>query len=378
MGLTPNYSIPYPDGGDLWDLTADLQSLADGADTAIDGVETSLTNLANVGINRSPNYIINGAFDINQRGLTSGGISTSGSYGFDRWKISNIGGTVNYSAQTFAAGNNPQAGIEATNYARIAVSGQTDAGHHAILRQPIENVRLLAGKTVTVSFWAKAASGTPYIAVTGEQYFAPGSVRTGFNSGKVQISTSWTRYSVPITIPSTAGQTIGADNLTYTHIELWVSAGSSFNSFTDSLGIQSNTFDIWGVQLEAGPIATPFRRNANSIQGELAACQRYYQRVSFTNEAPFLSGQVYNVNLAGVTWVYPVTMRVAPSTFEVSGTIRAGTPSGGVVVATASFASSTTHSAFIYLGATGGYGSGGQATQLMPTVGSYIAAIAEL
>lgn len=46
MGTTPNYNIQYPDSGDQWDLINDLQALADTTDTAIDGVETSLTTFA--------------------------------------------------------------------------------------------------------------------------------------------------------------------------------------------------------------------------------------------------------------------------------------------------------------------------------------------
>lgn len=46
----------------------------------------------------SPNYIINGAFDINQRAFTS--TTTNNTYGFDRWKFGGDGtGTVTHSAQ---------------------------------------------------------------------------------------------------------------------------------------------------------------------------------------------------------------------------------------------------------------------------------------
>jgi hypothetical protein len=132
------------------------------------------------------------------------------------------------------------------------------------------------------------------------------------------------------------------------------------------------------VQVEAGAAPTEFRRNAPSIQAELAACQRYYQRMNFTVQAPVFTGQTYNVNLAGVTWTYPVTLRATPSFYEVSGTLLAGTPSGGTVTATVSFVNSTVHTSFIYLTATGGYAGGGNATQLIPTIGSYIAVTAEL
>jgi hypothetical protein len=87
------------------------------------------------------------------------------------------------------------------------------------------------------------------------------------------------------------------------------------------LGIQSNTFDFWGVQVEAGSVATAFQTATGTIQGELAACQRYYYRVTFPSATQRLGvGSNINTVIAYLTVPYPVTMRTAPSALEQSGT----------------------------------------------------------
>ena len=268
----------------------------------------------------SGNTIINGAFEINQRSFSS--TTSSNTYGFDRWKLDTSGGTT-YSAQTFTTGAAPVSGYEAKNYARLVTTGQSGASVFSIFRQFVEDVRTYAGQTVTISFWAKAASGTPKLAVEFTQSFGSGgspSSAVDSYAGNVTLSTSWQRYSVTYTLPSIAGKTIGtADATSYLLTSLWVSAGTDFNARTGSIGIQSNTFDIWGVQLEAGAVATPFRRNANSLQGELAACQRYYYRMGGSSAFEKFGEATGNSStLALCTSYLPVTMRVAPTSIEFS------------------------------------------------------------
>jgi hypothetical protein len=220
------------------------------------------------------NKIINGDFSVNQRNFTS--TTTSGTYGFDRWAIAD-NTTVTYSAQTFTAGAAPVAGYEGTNFARMAVTTDSTAGEFTIFQQKIEDVRTYAGQTVTFSFWAKASSGTPKVGVELWQTFGSGgSVSTGAAGQSVTISTSWTRYSVTIANPSVSGKTIGAGS--FTEANLWCTAGSTFNTRSGSVGNQTATIDFWGVQLEAGSTATSFQTATGTIQGELAACQRYYYR----------------------------------------------------------------------------------------------------
>jgi hypothetical protein len=249
------------------------------------------------------NAIINGAFDFNQRSFTS---LTASGYGHDRWRFTKGGdGTGTYTPQTFTPGSAPFAGNEAVGFARIVTTGQTNSSVTSLLAHRIEDVRTFAGQTVTISLYAKSGSGTPQISLQFIQNFGSGgSADVNTFVVKHTVSTSWERYTASVTVPSISGKTLGGSS--YLNLLIWVSAGSTFNSSTDSLGIQSNTFDIWGVQLEAGAVATPFRRNAPSIQAELAACQRYYLAVP--DESIVLSSGV-----TYTSWLFPTTMRVGPT-----------------------------------------------------------------
>jgi hypothetical protein len=301
------------------------------------------------------NKIINGDFNINQRAFSS--TTTIATYGFDRWRFFGLDGTSTYSAETFTLGTAPVTGYEGKNYARLVTTGQTLTTAETSLRQYIESVRTFANQNVTVSFWAQAASGTPKIAIELDQQFGTGgspSSRVTTYAGQVTLSTSWVRYSVSITVPSISGKTLGTNNNDFLGVHLWVSAGSNFNSRTGSLGIQSNTFNIWGVQVEAGSVATAFQTATGTLQGELAACQRYYYRANSTGYAYFCNSANFNTVSALGTVNFPVVMRTAPSFAASAGntfmiyelsTVYAGTSiasdgttqqTGGISVAVAS------------------------------------------
>jgi len=237
---------------------------------------TQYANLTTTPVSGFRNAIINGDFRINQRGFTSN--TTNATYTFDRWAQYNSGGTVTTSAQTFTVGSPAVSGFESANYIRQVVSGQSTSGHYGSLLQPIEDVRTYAGATVTISFYARAGSGTPKIAVELQQKFGSGGSPSSdvfTYTNQVTLSTSWARYSITTAVPSISGKTIGTTaNTSSLGINLWTSAGSDSNTRSGSLGVQNNTFDIWGVQVEPGTIATPFEQRP--IGAEIALCQRYF------------------------------------------------------------------------------------------------------
>jgi hypothetical protein len=262
------------------------------------------------------NKIINGDFFVNQRAFSS--ITTSGTYGFDRWFIGFSGGTVTYSAQTFTPGTAPVVGYEGTNFARVVTASQSAAGNFTYLQQRIEDVRTFAGQTVTVSFWAKAATGTPSVGIVFEQQFGTGGSGTVVTSGgTTAITTSWTRYSKTISVPSIAGKTIGTGTVAL-NLGLMTSVGTTISAAGyPAVGLQNETIDFWGIQVEAGSVATPFTTAGGSIGGELALCQRYYLR--YTQSIAY---ERFGNGMAGatnaVTFQIPlkVTMRVAPTSID--------------------------------------------------------------
>jgi len=263
------------------------------------------------------NKIINGDFYINQRNFTSN--TTTGSYNFDRWLQLNSGGTFTLTPQTFTAGAAPVAGYEGKNYLQAVVASQSGTGDYAVVMQRIENARTFAGQTFAFSFWAKATSGTPKVALEVSQSFGIGGSSPTYTAmGAVTISTSWARYTITGTVPSLTGQTVGTAN-DCLEIFLWCSGGSTFASRSSSIGLQNNTFQFWGVQMENGSTATAFQTATGTIQGELAACQRYYVRFASSDAyANYAVGTASQTNTTDFVVSLPVTMRINPSALDYS------------------------------------------------------------
>ena len=266
------------------------------------------------------NKVINGDFYWNQRAFTS--VTTSQTYTFDRFVTNVSGGTVTYTPQTFTLGSAPVAGYEAVNFWRCAVTGQSTSTDLALFMHRIESARTFANQTVTFTFWAKALSGTPKISAEITQLFGTGgtpSAQVNTYFGQATLSTSWTRYSFTGTVPSVSGLTFGTNGDDYLSPRIWMSAGSSFNSRTGSLGIQSGTFDTWGWQLEAGSVATPFTTASNTTQGELALCQRYYFREGGDSAYQLLGwGTGQGTTTATIQVPAPVQMRAIPTVLDFS------------------------------------------------------------
>ena len=296
-----------------------VSNLAVGADgTTLVANSSSSTGVAWAGpsVAAGKNAIINGDFSINQRNFTS--TTTAAAYGFDRWNLQTDASAVTYSTQAFTAGAAPVSGYESKNFARLVTTSQTGVAY-GMLQQKIEDVRTFANQTVTVSFWAKATSGTPKIGVAIDQNFGSGG-STAVTTASITIptiTTSWVRYSFNVSLPTISGKTIGTSS--YLGVNIVCSMTTSYNPPYPAVGLQNNTFDIWGVQVEAGSVATAFQTATGTLQGELAACQRYYFRNTFATTGDYgWIGAATAGNTVNIPCPLPVTMRTTPSSVDYS------------------------------------------------------------
>ena len=276
------------------------------------------------------NKIINGDFGVWQRGTSF----TTSVYCSDRW-VANFGSVTSpsYSRSTFTAGTAPVTGYEGTYY--ISMSGTlSDAvnGYYQ-LDQRIEDVRTFAGQTVTLSFWAKG-SATGTISANISQYFGiGGSSNVTVNATNINITTSWVRYSTTLSFPSISGKTIGTGS--YARMTISKLQGTATgNQAIWGAATFTGTLDVWGVQLEAGSTATAFQTATGTIQGELAACQRYYFRqvANAAGNAYFGNGHARNTTTDDVGLLQaPVEMRVVPTSVDYS-TLKLSDGATGIAI----------------------------------------------
>jgi hypothetical protein len=232
------------------------------------------------------NLIINGNFDFWQRGVSFSGQE----YTADRW-LSFANDSV--TRQSFSLISE----IPGAQFYLRKTPVQSGGAYHA-LQQTIENGgNDLSGKTVTLSFWARRNTASDY----AMEVFSNLNNDQQTATSTITLTGTWTKYITTWTIPVTNG----------TNAHRYI----RFNPQADARG-----FDLAQVKLELGSNATPFSRAGGTIQGELAACQRYYYRTTSTGGFAGIGGNgfTYSATQANVQLQLPVPMRTYPSSCDVS------------------------------------------------------------
>jgi len=212
------------------------------------------------------NLLINGGFDIWQRGTSHSNIT--GGYTADRWNFSAASaGSVSYANDSVYG-----------NIARLTL-GSTDTN----FVQPIENLNgFINNKTLTLSFWVKSSTITSArcVAYNG----------SGFTHDvPYTVTSSWSKVSLTF---QTGGSYV---------------AGNPYRVYLLRRPNATGVIEFAQVQLEVGDTATPFEHR--SYGEELVLCQRYYrgnsQRIHCQNGA--------NGSWNNADYSFSPQMRASPS-----------------------------------------------------------------
>ncbi len=243
-------------------------------------------------------YIINGNFDIWQRGTSFSGDT----YIADRWNL--LAGSAEQSSDT-------------PNYNSLYSLGVTRDGN-TIIRQRIEscNSKYLVGKNITVSLYAKSTTDSGESIRVELQY-------TNTKDNFAAIGTQELRT-----------QTMGA-------INTWGFYTFTFNNLDDIFvnGLQLAIFQSSGaataritlysqVQLEVGSVATDFEQRP--IGMELALCQRYYQKLSLAGGCGFALAT--STTAVRATFMFLNSMRTSPTVSVDSNVNLVGVVGTGISV----------------------------------------------
>ena len=274
------------------------------------------------------NRIINGDMRIDQRNNGASGTANS-VYTIDRWYYSATQ-TAKITWQRITA-SSAAIGASGFGYNLLATSSSAytvAAGDTFNFRQPIEADLIVDfawgtanAQPVTLSFLAQSSlTGAFGGALANNSSSATRSYPFTFS---IPVASTWTK--IAITIP---GDTAGTWNLQGNGVgaslffdlgtgatyrgpaNAWASANYVGASGSVSLvATNGATFQVTGVKLEIGSVATPFNRQ--SLAKSMADCQRYFQTIT-------VQLNMYGQTGWGISLPLPVQMRAAPTITPIS------------------------------------------------------------
>jgi hypothetical protein len=302
-----------------------LSASSDAITLANDG--TCTANITNNLSNR--NLIINGAMQVAQRGTSS---TTSGMHSVDRWSCNWSGGGVTQAQVSESSGTVFENGFH--NYFRLTnTSNTTTDTDYRFIYQTIEAQNVVnsgwnfksTSSYITFSFWVRSSlAGTYYTFLdsrdgTGRRY----------SFSYTLSADTWTK--VTKTIPGASNIALNNDNGEGIMIQIvpwygtyYTTSGHSLNTwhtgsstdrtpdYSQNWANTSNaTFDLTGVQLEVGSVATDFEHR--SFAQELALCQRYFERINIDTDDIFFFGVNQFGGAGRIPLYFRATKRAIPT-----------------------------------------------------------------
>jgi hypothetical protein len=348
------------DAGDLIVGSADntVGRLALGSDGQVLTVDTAGTGVAKVkwadaaagGSEANRNLLINGAMQVAQRGTSVTGISSSGVITTaDRWLfgVTNLGNIGTWS-QTIETDAPTGSGFAKSFKALCTTAGASPNGNaivavtQALEGQDLQRIRKGSSdaQQLTVSFWVKSNVTGTYIL----WLFDNDNSRHVAASYTVLSSATWEKKT--ITFPADTTGALDNDNASSFLVRFYLAAGTDFTSGTlatawatstaanravgqtNLAAATNNYWQITGVQLEVGPVATPFE--FEPYEATLRKCQRYYYLYASGN-SKFLGIGGYTSSGTALQFgtYFPTTMRTAPTLVLATGADYYRDPTSG-------------------------------------------------
>ena len=260
------------------------------------------------------NPVINGGFDIWQRGTSK--LNGANSYVADRW-IGSQATVTTFSRQNVSDSTNLPNIQYCLRAQRTSGSAQTDQMN---ISQSMETVNSIpyAGKPITFSFYARAGANYSATSSLLNAQLITGTgtdqnvYTVGYTGGvtlinqNATLTTTWQRFAYTGTV---------ASNVT--------EIGLTFVAQTTGTAGANDWYEITGIQIDVGTYtassAPTFRRAGGTLQGELAACQRYYWRTGVQSAyGAFGNGSASSTTNCKIIIKNPTTLRVKASAVDYS------------------------------------------------------------
>mgnify|MGYP003110711874 CR=1 FL=1 len=277
------------------------------------------------------NIIINGDMSVSQRSTSTSGVSTTGQFVLDRWKLN----VDSMGAWTISQSTDVPTGQGFANSMKwdcTTADASPAADDNIQLQQRFEgqNLQYLkkgtsSAESTTLSFWVKSNKTGTYICELRDK---DNSNRHINKSYTISSADTWEKKTITF-----AGDTTGTltnDNSTSIDLNFWLGAGSTYTSgsLQTSWGAStsanravgqvnladstSNEWYITGVQLEAGTTASDFEFLPHDVNKH--RCLRYFQDLApKENDDRFTLGENVSTTRCDPILYFKPELRAAPS-----------------------------------------------------------------